>query len=119
MEEFEMSDLGKMRYFMGVEISQNKARICLSQKKYAREVLERFNMKDCNLVKNPIVSDIVLSKEGEMSVNPTLYKQPVGSLMYVTVTRPNIMYVVGLISRCMIDPKEEHMQIAKRVLRYL
>ena len=78
-----------------------------------------FNMKDCNSVKNPIVPGTVLSKEGEMSVNPTLYKQLVGSLMYVTVTRPDIMYVIGLTSRYMTDPKEEHMQIAKRVLRYL
>jgi len=118
-EEFEMLDLGKMRYFLGVEISQNRDGIGLSQQKYVREVLERFNMKDCNSVKNPIVPGTVLSREGEVSVNPTLYKQLVGSLMYVTVTRPDIMYVVGLISRYMTDPKEEHMQIAKRVLRYL
>jgi len=106
-----------MRYFLGVEVSQNANEIYLCQKKYARDVMERFKMMSCNSVKNPVVPGIVLSREGGESVNSTLYKQLVGSLMYLTVTRPYIIYVVCLISLYMADPKEEHMQIAKRVLR--
>jgi hypothetical protein len=119
MKEFEMTDLGKMRFFLGVEVSQNANGIHLCQKKYAREVLERFNMWNCNPVKNPIVPGTVLSREGGENVDSTMYKQLVGSLMYLTATRPDMMYVVCLISRYMANPKEEHMQIAKRVLRYL
>ncbi|XP_073219605.1 secreted RxLR effector protein 161-like [Cicer arietinum] len=118
-KEFEMTDLGKMRFFLGVEVSQNANGIHLCQKKYAREVLERFNMWNCNSVKNPIVPGTVLTREDGEDVDPTLYKQLVGSLMYLTATRPDMMYVVCLISRYMANPKEKHMQIAKRALRYL
>lgn len=118
-KEFEMTDLGKMKFFLGVEVYQNKGGIHLCQKKYAKEVLERFNMWNCNAVKNPIVPGTVLSKLGSKNVDATLYKQLVGCLMYLTVTRPDLMFVVCLISRYMADPKEEHMMIAKRVLRYL
>jgi len=117
--EFEMTDLGKMRFFLGVEVSQNADGIQLCQKKYAKEVLDRFQMWNCIVVKNPIVPRTVLSKESEEAINTTLYQQLVGSLMYLTVTRPDIMYVVCLISRYMANPKAEHMQMAKRVLRYL
>ncbi|XP_074327353.1 secreted RxLR effector protein 161-like [Apium graveolens] len=76
-------------------------------------------MWNCNAVKNPIVPGIVLSKEGSRNVDSTLYKQLVGCLMYLTVSRPDLMFVVCLISRYMAEPKEEHMMIAKRVLGYL
>nr|GEW48633.1 hypothetical protein [Tanacetum cinerariifolium] len=92
-------------------------RIHLCQRKYAKEVLERFGMWNCNPVKNPIVPGTVLTKEGGgKEVDAALYKQLVDSLMYLTVTRPDMMYVVCLISRFMAKPKEEHMQAAKRVL---
>lgn len=119
-QEFEMTDLGLMRFFLGVEIRQNSEGIHLCQKKYAQEVLERFKMVDRNSVKNPIVPGVRLSKEGGgEEVDATLYKQMVGCLMYLTVTRPDMMYVVCLISRFMAKPREEHMMAAKRVLRYL
>ena len=76
-------------------------------------------MSNCNAVKNLIVPGTFLSKSGDKSVDATLYKQLVGCLMYLTVTRSDLMFVVCLISRYMADPKEEHMLIAKRVLRYL
>jgi hypothetical protein len=91
MKEFEMTDLGKMKFFLGVEVSQNAYGIHLCQKKYAREVLERFNMWNCNPVKNPIVPGTVLSREGGENVDSTMYKQLVGSLMYLTATRPDMM----------------------------
>lgn len=118
-KEFEMTDMGKMNFFLGVEVHQDCDGIHLCQRKYAKEVLERFNMENCNSVKNPIVSGTIVSKAGKNRVDTTLYKQLVGSLMYLTVTRPDLMFVVCLISRFMADPKEEHMTIAKRVLRYL
>lgn len=118
-KEFEMTDLGKMKFFLGVEVHQSKDGIHLCQKKYAKEVLERFNMWNCNAVKNPIVPGTVLSKEGRKDADATMYKQLIGCLMYLTVTRPDLMFVVCLISRYMAEPKEEHMMIAKRVLRYL
>jgi len=118
--EFDMTDLGKMKYFLGVEIFQNPEGIYISQRKYAKDILERFRMEKSTSVKNPIVPGVRLMKDEEGSkVNATMYKQLVGSLMYLTVTRPDLMYVVSLISRFMTSPTELHLQAAKRVLRYL
>lgn len=118
--EFDMSDLGKMKYFLGVEVHQSCEGIHLCQRKYAGEVLERFGMGGCNPVKNPIVPGTKLVKEGgEVSVNSTLFKQLIGSLMYLSVTRPDIAFVVCLLSKFMADPKVSHMAAAKRVLRYV
>lgn len=118
--EFDMIDLGKMKYFLGVEVLQNSEGIYLSQKKYAYELLEKFGLQNCNSVKNPIVPGFKLSKKGECArIHATAYKQLIGSLMYITVTRPDLMYVVCLLSRYMASPTELHMLAAKRVFRYL
>lgn len=120
MQEFDMTDLGRMKYFLGVEINQEKAGISMYQQKYAKEVLDRFNMWEFNGVKNPIVPGTVVTKVGMGDkVNDTMYKRLVGSLMYLTVTRPDLMYAVSFISRFMADPREEHLQLAKRILRYV
>ncbi|KAI3713826.1 hypothetical protein L1987_72412 [Smallanthus sonchifolius] len=120
MHEFEMTNLGKMKYFLGVEVNQGKKRISMCQKNYAKEVLERFNMWESNGVKNLIVPGTVVTKAGESGmVDETEYKRLVGSLMYLTVTRPDLMYSVSFISRYMSNPHEEHMYVAKRILRYV
>lgn len=75
---------------------------------------------DCNAVKNPMVPGNKLSKRGEeKKVDPTLFKQMVGSLMYMTATRPDLMYCVCLISRFMSNPMESHLLAAKSIFRYL
>lgn len=80
--EFDMMDLGRMRYFLGIEIVQNSNGIFIGQKRYTQEVLKRFNMSSCNSVQNPIVPGFKLMKdEGGMKVDSTYYKQIVGSLM--------------------------------------
>ncbi|KAJ0847396.1 putative RNA-directed DNA polymerase [Helianthus annuus] len=119
-KEFDMTDLGQMKYFLGVEVQQNQNYISMCQRKYAKEVLEKFGMWEGNGVKNPIVPGTVLLKECEgANVDDTEYKCLVGSLMYLTVTRPDLMYSVSLIARFMSKPKVEHMQAAKRILRYV
>ena len=118
--EFDMKNLGKMRYFLGLEVLQRFDGVFISQKKYALEVLKWFGMDKSNFVHNPIVPGFKLVKdEGGVKVNKTYYKQIVGSLMYLTATRPDMMFVVSLISRYMENPTELHLQAAKRVLRYL
>ena len=120
MMEFEMSDLGKMKHFLGVEVKQSVNGIFVCQKRYAREVLARFGMEESNAVRNPIVPGTKLTKdENGEKVDATIFKQLVGSLMYLTVTRPDLMYGVCLISRFMANPRMSHWLAAKRILRYL
>ena len=105
MAEFEMSDLGMMHYFLGIEVLQSSTGILISQKKYVGEILDRFQMKDCNPVSTPFEFGLKLNKDnGGKKVNSTLYKQIVGSLMYLTATRPDIMHAVSVISRYMECP---------------
>ena len=119
-KEFDMTNLGKMRYFLGIEVLQTSVGIHISQAQYALEVLRRFDMENCNSVCNPIVpgSKLDLDDGGEL-VDETFYKQIIGSLMYITITRPDLQFSASLLSRYMSKPTTLHLQAAKRVLRYL
>lgn len=119
-DEFAMTDLGRIKSFLGVEVIQDEQGIFIYQKKYAMDTLKKFSMEGCNLVKNPIVPGHKLTKEGAWpTVDSTAFKQLVGSLRYLTVTRPDLIYSVNLVSRYMESPKEQHMLAAKRILRYV
>ncbi|KAK9928322.1 hypothetical protein M0R45_025465 [Rubus argutus] len=118
--EFEMTDLGELKFFLGIEVLQRSDGIFICQRKYATEVLERFGMAESNSVRNPIVpGQKICSDECGAKVDATLFKQMVGSLMYLTATRPDLMFVVCLISRYMGSPTQLHFAVAKRILRYL
>ena len=120
LREFDMSDLGKMRFFLGIEVLQKSDGIYICQKKYALEVLRRFGMMESNSVGSPIIPGFKISRdENGDFVDETYYKQLVGSLMYLTATRPDMVFVTCLISRYMKKPMEIHLQAAKRALRYL
>ncbi|GKV48172.1 hypothetical protein SLEP1_g54998 [Rubroshorea leprosula] len=120
MAEFEMSDLGLMHYYLGIEVNQSAAGIFISQKKYVQDILDRFRMKNCNPVSTSIEPGLKLVKNpGGKGINNTLYKQIVGSSMYLTATSPDIMHAVSLISRYIDCPKEVHLLAAKRILKYL
>lgn len=119
-ENFAMTDLGKMRYFLGVEVTQDTKGIFIAQQKYAKEILSRFGMEQCNMVCNPIVPGNRLSKDDNgKRVDAANFKQMVGCLMYLLATRPDLAYVVCLIARYKEKPTEMHFAAAKRILRYL
>eukprot|EP00253_Pinus_taeda_P005600 PITA_05600 len=87
-EEFEMTDMGLLRYFLGIEVEQNGNEIFISQEKYDNEVLEGFNMQESKATITPTVMGLKLSKEdSSKDFDPSLYKSIVGSLMYFTATR--------------------------------
>lgn len=83
-------------------------------------MLQRFGLNIRNLVHNPIVPDVKLKKyESSVKVDKTYYRKIIGSLMYLTSARPDLLLVVNLISRYIENPIELHLQVAKRVMRYL
>ena len=115
-----MTDLGLMSYFLGLEVKQGKDGIFVSQEAYAKEILRKFKMEDCNPVSTPVESGVKLSRFDEgKAVDARLYKSLVGSLRYLTCTRPDILYGVGLVSRYMEEPKSTHWKTIKRILRYI
>ena len=100
--DFDMTDLGQMRYFLSLEVLHKSNWIFISQKKYALDVLQRFGMDKSNFVHNPIVPGIKITRDEEgVKVDKTYYKQIVGGVMYLTATSPNIMFVMSLISMYM------------------
>ncbi|KAG6496256.1 hypothetical protein ZIOFF_044115 [Zingiber officinale] len=117
---FDMTDMGLMSYFLGLEVKQGVDGIFMTQEQYANEVLKRFRMDDCNPINTLVDYGTKLSKNEEgKTVDPTRFKSLVGSLWYLTCTRPDILYRVGLVSRFIEEPKETHWKAAKRILRYV
>nr|GEU97808.1 retrovirus-related Pol polyprotein from transposon TNT 1-94 [Tanacetum cinerariifolium] len=118
--EFEMTDIGLMSYYLGIEVKQRDEGIFICQERYAKEILKRFRMDKCNPVGTPIEHKVKPSKHDRgKAVDSTLFKSFVGSLRYLTCTRPDILFVVGLISHFMKEPTTKHLKIAKRILRYI
>jgi hypothetical protein len=119
-DRFLMMDMGPLHFFLGLEISQDASGIRLSQAKYAWDILERFHMTDCNYSLTPFLSWFKLEdgKETPLDDN-TLYRQLVGSLLYLTHSRPDLSYAVGAVSRFMQEPHELHWKVSKSILRYV
>ncbi|WVY90631.1 hypothetical protein V8G54_036145 [Vigna mungo] len=99
MAKFEMTDLGKLRYFLGLEFIESSSGIILHQRKYATKILKKFNMETCNATKTPVEAKVTTSENGEDEVDNTLYKQMVGSPRYLCINRPDICFTVGILSR--------------------
>ena len=119
-KKFDMTDLGHLHYFLGLQVLQTKEGISLSQPKYACDLLHRFHMEDCKPTPSPFQSGVKLVTTCTTpKVDSTLYRQLVGSLLYLTHTRPDISFVVGLVARYMQTPHESHWKAAKRILRYI
>ncbi|CAL2249791.1 unnamed protein product [Prunus armeniaca] len=120
MEHYEMTDLGVLHHFLGMGVIQSKQRIFLHQKKYGQKLVEKFGLKDCKIVATPLAMNEKLSKnDGSEAADEGEYRQIVGSLLYLTATRPDIMFATSLLARFMHNPTKKHMGIAKRVLRYI
>ncbi|XP_069145505.1 uncharacterized mitochondrial protein AtMg00810-like [Solanum lycopersicum] len=119
LEAYEMSDLGLLNYLFGIEVSQVKEGIFISHKKYTKSILQKFKMMDCRSVDIPIaINEKFRKDDGEKKVNSSLYRNMIGSLLYLTSTREDIMFAASLLSRFMQEPSQVHFGAAKRVLRY-
>ncbi|CAL9021865.1 unnamed protein product, partial [Prunus brigantina] len=120
MKHYEMTDLGLLYHFLGMGVVQTDKHIFLHQKKYALKVIEKFGLKNCKSVATPLIANERLCKEdGSEMADESEYRQIVGSLLYLTATRPDIMFASSLLARFMHNPTRKHMGTAKRVLRYV
>lgn len=117
---FEMSDLGLLTYYLGIEVVQCKEGIKLVQERYAKKILEDSGMNGCNAVHTPMESGLKVSMApNEEAVDETEYRRQIGCLRYLIHTRPDLSYCVGVLSRYMHQPKVSHAAALKQVLRYL
>ncbi|GAU22710.1 hypothetical protein TSUD_138340 [Trifolium subterraneum] len=115
-----MTDLGSMKYFLGVEVIQSNSGIFIHQHKYATEILKRFGMENCNKVCSPIVPGCKLVKdENGNATDARKFKQMVGCLMYLLATGPDLACSICLVARFMDRPTEMHIAAIKRIMRYL
>ncbi|GKD75512.1 retrovirus-related pol polyprotein from transposon TNT 1-94, partial [Tanacetum coccineum] len=118
--EFEMTYIGLMSYYLGIEVKQTDKGIFICQERYANEILKMFGMDKCNPIGTSIENKTKPSKNDRgKKVDSTVFKSLVRSLSYLTCTRSDILFAVGLISHFMEEPTTKHLKIAKRILRYI
>ncbi|KAD4180218.1 hypothetical protein E3N88_28809 [Mikania micrantha] len=118
--QFDMSDLGLLNYYLGIQVTQDNKGVSLKQTWYAIKILKEANMWEANSTKFPMEPGLRLTKKDETEpVDPTEYRKLIGRLRYITRTRPEISYAIGLANRFMETPKTSHWQAVKQVLRYL
>jgi len=117
---FEMKDLGELHYCLGLEVWKDFGQTFPTQGKYARSLLKRFRMEQCRSAATPLQQNLKLSSDdGTKHVDATMYRQLVGSFIYLMTTRPDLAYSISVLSQFMSKPLESHWIAAKCVLRYL
>jgi hypothetical protein len=118
--EFDMSMIGELNFFLGLQIKQLKEGTFISQDKYIKDVLKKFKMDDCKAIKTPMATNahLNLDVDGKL-VDQSLYCSLIGSLLYLTASRPDIMFSACLCAQFQANPKEYHLSALKGILRYL
>ena len=118
--EFEMSMMGELNFFLGLQVKQVEHGIFLCQAKYCRELLKKFNMENCKEASTPIATGCYLdADETGVDVDQTKFRQLIQSLLYLTASKPEIRFSVCLCARFQARAMESHYVTAKRILKYL
>ncbi|XP_073133394.1 secreted RxLR effector protein 161-like [Henckelia pumila] len=119
-DKFEMSMMGKLTLFLGLQVRQMDKGIFINQVKYTKKLLKKFGMENCSAASTPMSASIKLDKyAAETSVDQTLFKGLIGSLLYLTASRPDIIFSVGQCAIFQSDPKQSHFIAVKIILKYL
>ncbi|KAK6146251.1 hypothetical protein DH2020_020120 [Rehmannia glutinosa] len=116
--EFEMSIMGELNFFLGLQIKQCQEGIYISQSKYTKELLNKFGIEEGRTVSTPMATNVKIDKDSK-SVDESNYRGMIGSLLYLTASRPDILHAICLCARFQRNPKESHMSAVKRIFRYL
>lgn len=119
-KQFKLKDMGKLKYFLGIEVARSRAGIVLSQRKCALEVLEDSGFLGSKPTKFPVEHNLSLTKdEGSLIHDASQYRRLVGRLIYLTITRPDLVYAVHILSQFMEKPRQPHLEAAYQVPRYI
>ena len=118
--EFEMSMVGELNYFLGLQIWQSDLSIFISQYKYVKDLVKKFGLDFVSTVRTPMSPNVKLTVDllGK-SVDHFLYRSMIGSLLYQFASKPNISYSVGVCDRYQANPKEFHITMVKRIIKYI
>jgi hypothetical protein len=115
-----MKDLGELCYFLGIEVIKSPKGIWLLQRQYALNKLFEYGMMSCKPISIPLKQNVKLSaNEGDLVEDTTMYRRIVGSLIYMTITRPDLSYAVEVVSQFMQTPQKPHLDAMRRILRYI
>ncbi|XP_020243550.1 uncharacterized protein LOC109821801 [Asparagus officinalis] len=115
-----MKDLGHLRYFLGLEVAYGPRGYLLSQQKYISDLLDRAELNDDQIADIPLQLHQKLAPDtGELLENPTRYREIVGALVYLTISRPDIAYVAHVVSQFVQSPTSVHYAAILHILRYL
>ena len=118
--EFEMSMVGELNYFLGLQVKQRKDVIFISQEKYAKNLIKKFNLDSKKHASTPMSSLAKLSLDpANVEVDLALYRSMIGNLLYLTVSRLNITFSVGVCAQFQAAPKESHLTAVQRIIRYV
>uniref|UniRef100_A0A2N9HDB3 Reverse transcriptase Ty1/copia-type domain-containing protein n=1 Tax=Fagus sylvatica TaxID=28930 RepID=A0A2N9HDB3_FAGSY len=118
--DFALKDLGPLHFFLGVEAHKVDSGMYLSQRRYITDLLRKTNLHQAKPVASPMASSTILSQHTGTSLSdPSLYRSVVGSLQYLSLTRPDISFAVNKVCQFMANPTEDHWSAVKRILRYL
>ncbi|GKB77197.1 putative ribonuclease H-like domain-containing protein, partial [Tanacetum coccineum] len=119
-DKFQMSSMGELTFFIGLQVQQKEDGIFISQDKYVDEILKKFNYTDVKSASTPVDLEKPLVKDGDVDdVDVHLYRSMIGSLMYLIASRPDIMFAVCACARFQVTLKTSHLLAVKRIFRYL
>nr|GEW95220.1 putative ribonuclease H-like domain-containing protein [Tanacetum cinerariifolium] len=119
-KKFKMSSMGELTFFLGLQVKQKEDGIFISQDKYVNEILNKFDFSDVKTTSTPMETKKPLLKdEDSVEVDVHLYRLMIGSLIYLTCSRPDIMFVVCACARFQVNLKISHLHVVKRIFRYL
>ncbi|GKD27573.1 putative ribonuclease H-like domain-containing protein, partial [Tanacetum coccineum] len=119
-DKFQMSSMGELTFFLGLQVQKKEDGIFIRHDKYVDKILKKFNYSNVKSASTPVDLERTLVKDGDANdVDEHLYRSMIGSLMYLTASRPDIMFAVCACARFQVTPKTSHLLAVKRIFRYL